>query len=522
MKHAILAAALLLVLSFLAFFRVLEAPFLSDDWCIARSVPRTSLGEIWTRTGPVYEGFGGFYRPFTATTFLLEQRLTGTSSSWNRAVGVALHGLNSFLVLLLSLQFLTHLYKEVPRRLGVSVVAGLLFLVSPSHSETVSWIAARADLLATFFSLLSLILFVPLLDQAGIKHSVASLGLSLLAFLSKESAVALPFAVIAITAASRMHSGKSTPRFAILHCILLVLLLVSFWGVRSWLLGSMMGGYGPQTHGSLSTATAIKSFVAQILRSFLPPLPYGLRDLFRPAMFPLALFVSGAGAVTLLYFMVQAVRKRVTEATTFSLLLFVLVILSLVPVTNIGISLFSTDGERIVYLASVFACTLIATISVSLIANKANRAILIGIVVALYTVALYRSNENWRTAGRLLNTINGQIQSFSNSGPVTIANLPDNYRGAFIYRAYSCVASLHPNTEVLSFHGVRSLDEENYVELQKEDVYQLSLSPDARIIKVNERSNCLQPIQVSEKQIKFKSICPGDLLYFTRGNLAKH
>ncbi|CRL08148.1 CLUMA_CG020877, isoform A, partial [Clunio marinus] len=88
------------------------------------------------------------YRPLTTLTFRLNKYFFGIDSAfWFHVVNVFLHGLSSILF--------TRICSRVARfKSNFSLIAGIFFAVHPIHTESVSGIVGRAELLGcTFFSL---------------------------------------------------------------------------------------------------------------------------------------------------------------------------------------------------------------------------------------------------------------------------------------------------------------------------------------------------------------------------------
>jgi Tfp pilus assembly protein PilF len=90
----------------------------------------------------------GLYRPLPMFTYLLNNLLFGTTPVSFHIVNILLHAINSWLVFIL-IKYLTSDRK-------IALISFLLFLVHPIHTEAVSLIVGRAELLVFLFSLLML------------------------------------------------------------------------------------------------------------------------------------------------------------------------------------------------------------------------------------------------------------------------------------------------------------------------------------------------------------------------------
>ncbi|XP_025423842.1 transmembrane and TPR repeat-containing protein 1-like [Sipha flava] len=92
------------------------------------------------------------YRPLTTLTFRMNHYLFGLQPVWFHVINVVLHSLCSILFarLCISVAGLQHKY---------GLLAGILFAVHPIHTEAVTGIVGRADVLACLFFLLSFLTY---------------------------------------------------------------------------------------------------------------------------------------------------------------------------------------------------------------------------------------------------------------------------------------------------------------------------------------------------------------------------
>lgn len=135
----------------------------------------------------------GMYRPLGLLSFVLDYRWFGPGLWGYHLQSIAVHAVNSLLVLALG--------RRLGLRWAASWTAAAFFAVAAIHCEAVVWPAARFDLLACMFSLISVILFIDYCRTAGAKR-IAAGCLSLLAFvlavMSKETGYGLLLIVPAL------------------------------------------------------------------------------------------------------------------------------------------------------------------------------------------------------------------------------------------------------------------------------------------------------------------------------------
>lgn len=113
---------------------------------------------------------GDLYQPvpmlsFQANYALASQTSTGVSPFGFHLTNVFLHAINAMLVVLLA--------AALTRRVTAGALTGLLFAAHPMAMETVAWVSGRMILLATFFSLIVLLLAVRRPRTAGQKWAIA-------------------------------------------------------------------------------------------------------------------------------------------------------------------------------------------------------------------------------------------------------------------------------------------------------------------------------------------------------------
>src|SRR6266576_7041312 len=127
---------------------------------------------------------GSFYRPLQTVSFMLDALIGGPSPFIYHLTNLVLHIVCSLCVfwLLLTLSY--------PRLSALPLA--LLFALHPMFVPMVAWVPTRGDLLLTIFVIVSFILFLKSF-RANRPGLVVWHGISFfLAFLSKETAVAVP------------------------------------------------------------------------------------------------------------------------------------------------------------------------------------------------------------------------------------------------------------------------------------------------------------------------------------------
>ncbi len=183
------AWAAIVALTAVVYWPAMAAGFVGDDFMILhrlRAVDGVADALRFFR-GEFFE----YYRPLGFVSHAVDWLIAGQDARRFHLTNLILHVANTSLVFLIASA--PAVAGEAPRRrLVAGTAASLLFGLHASNHEAVVWISARFDLLATFFSLASLLWVV----RSGGPAWIAAV-LFFPALLSKESAVAMPIAAAA-------------------------------------------------------------------------------------------------------------------------------------------------------------------------------------------------------------------------------------------------------------------------------------------------------------------------------------
>jgi len=172
----------------------------------------------------------GLYRPVTMLTYFANARL-GESPVGYHVVNVVLHMLVTVLVFRLARVLLD---SDVG-----AAVAAALFAVHPIHTEAVTYIVGRAELLAALFSLMAILALVRATADERRLHSgwlTASLGCVALGVLAKESAfTAIPLCAAVYLWVRRARSVGQIARLIVPYALVALGYLV----LRRLVIGSL-------------------------------------------------------------------------------------------------------------------------------------------------------------------------------------------------------------------------------------------------------------------------------------------
>ncbi|MBN2489665.1 MAG: tetratricopeptide repeat protein [Planctomycetes bacterium] len=150
-----------------------------------------------------------YYRPVIALSYMADTWFWGEIAPWDpkrpaaeratlewtrinpvgfHLTNVLFHALNSLLVYAVGLALV--------RRYWAALAAGLLFATHPMHTESVTWIAGRTDVIATTFLLAAFWAYLRHRRRGSRLALAAAAGLFLVALFAKEMAAVLPLLLL--------------------------------------------------------------------------------------------------------------------------------------------------------------------------------------------------------------------------------------------------------------------------------------------------------------------------------------
>lgn len=391
------AAAVTLIFSVVvvSYYNALSGGFITDDYSLVVWNPNVKSWESLFRifTSGYWDAAGctrGLYRPLAILSFLIEHPLAGVNPFVYHLDNVLLHFLCSVLCYLV--------IKEIFNKKDVAVIAAVLFAVHPVHTEAVSWVSGRAELLSAFFALLSILVFIK--NRASKPYYILSIVLYFLGLLSKESAAVVPIILAAYILLFDAPERGRLKRAAYLVLPFMGVLLM-FIVLKKVIIGSV----GPQEwdqalygvdayHRALAMGVALFEYVR------LSFLPFGLRaDYFFPppaSFLNIKVMFSAAMLVSALI-----LSRKAAERSKLALFAATWFFVTLLPVSNIvpaGIVM----SERALYMPSLGVCLLIGgalSYAGSLPGRAAGRRLFTvlpaAVIVVLFAAGVSERNKVW-------------------------------------------------------------------------------------------------------------------------------
>ena len=363
--------------------------FLADDFILLRYA-REFVFDVHRllATG----GGDGFFRPVTNLFFGLSFRWAGLNPVRWHVEGLVLHAVNVALVFAL--------VRQTGSTRTSAWFAAALFAIHGTRPEAVVWTGGRFDLLAGFFVLLSIVLFLRFMDSTGRLRRIywsASLAAMVLGILSKESAYAGP-PILALMAAMRQFTREGAPLRP--HWRRLAIPLAPFFAAAAclfayrWVLFGGIGGYLDATGRPqallLTPVSIIKTLAFRIWAVLTFPLDWD-------AIPQSGRSVLGVAVVAYLAALAWLTTAHARRRDLIAPLGFVL-LASIPPLQQLLIGP-GLDKARFLYLPAVGFCWLLAAVAAGL--AQTQRRVVCAVILIFNVVALEYNLSAWRHVAAL-------------------------------------------------------------------------------------------------------------------------
>jgi hypothetical protein len=318
----------------LTFLPLLGNRFIADDFT-ALSIFRAYRSKPFFQT--VLYGGNDFFRPLNMALIMARGALFGDAPLPYVAANIILHLVNATLVFLIA--------RRVFKRTLAAAAAGFLFLVAFSHYEAITWVSSSVTLFVTLFVLISIYGHVRFREKGGIGWLIFAIAGFILAFLTKETAVALPFILLAcdllLVKKEKRSKGFFYP-YAIYGALLAAYLAIQTgWAVR------FMGTDSIYKAGWHVLTNVADYWVWLWMPNPRHPYVAGVLSILPRGVLVIYWIIAGAAALTLPLIVALAVLKKLSRPMLWSFICSILALLVFLPFT-IKIS------ARYAYLPSVF------------------------------------------------------------------------------------------------------------------------------------------------------------------------
>lgn len=404
-KHLLIGAALIAVVTGVAYWPALRGGFIWDDKIYVTDYPLylapDGLYRIWFSTGQPE------YYPISYTALWLEWRLWGRNPTGYHLVNLALHVAAALAI------------WAILRKLCISgaFLASLLFAVHPANVEAVAWIFQFRGLLAILFFLLSMLAYLRTEEGrgprgegrafAGENRGLSSVGwylLSLLAFalamLSKGSVAILPVVLLLIAWWQRRRlSFGDLARTIPFFLVAIVLGVVNLWF---------------QTHGFSDTIRSVTfsqraagagaAVWFYLAKSLLPTHLVFVYPQWDVQTNSLVWWLPLVAAVVLSAVLWRQRNSRWGRSLLFTWLLFCVALLPVLGFADVGFMQFSLVSDHYQHIALIAVAAIVGAGFIQWRDNTAGPARLAALLLPATLVVLLTALA-WQRSGLFSNAI---------------------------------------------------------------------------------------------------------------------
>ncbi len=409
--------------AFLLNANTINANYTVDDGTVLKSNKYTkggisSIGKIFS--SPYRAGFWdrkeGLYRPLSVAMFAIEWQIAPDKPMLSHVINILLYALTAVILFSVLKKILQNHHPLIP------LIATLLFIAHPIHTEVVANIKSRDEILSFLFGILAIYSLLKYTTTNNIKWIILAGSVYFLSLLSKESSITW----VGVFPLVLWCSTKLDLKKIILSCLPFLGVAILFLIIRQQILGSIAGtNYELMLiNNSLVASTSFADRFATaifILGKYLWLLFFPLHLVFDysfntipivkinsiNALFPLFLFVG--------LFIYSLVKLKERNTKSFGILFFIGTILL---VSNIFFLIEATMAERFLYTPSLGFC-----IAISLLASRwikktsakastelttkdlSNNTLLIiplTIILFLFSIKTIARNTDWKSNLTLL------------------------------------------------------------------------------------------------------------------------
>lgn len=372
-----LLLSILCLITFAAYSPALRALYVrwDDTKHIVGNVPVFMPFSLETLKNIFTSFINNTYIPLTTLSFHIQHHTVGLDAFTSHLINVLGHILVIVLVYIL--------YRRAGTNSSAAMIACALFALHPMHVESIAWATERKDILCGIFYLLTLLAYQQYLQHPQKRSYMLSLGLGLLAILSKAMAVSIPWILLLLD----WHHDKKITRARLLSKIPFAVIIFPVAALTFF----QLDGH-PTLHFPDSPLIMIWS-AAFYLQKFC--WPYPLLPAYSPE-YPVAIthpaYWIAALVLGLAAFGLWAVRKN--RLLIFAGLFYLLTIFFFVRVDLADVNVVA---DRFIYVPSIGLCLILG-----IVLEKTHRIIPIALCLALgiltFAQTLIWQNDNtlWR------------------------------------------------------------------------------------------------------------------------------
>ncbi|MFA6401620.1 MAG: hypothetical protein WCX31_08350 [Salinivirgaceae bacterium] len=371
---------------------------------------------------------GGRYRPLSVVSFAVEYQFFGENPAISHLLNLIFYALIVFFIFWVISNLLSQ--TLLPHQKIISLLAALLFMLHPVHTEVIANIKGRDELFSVLFSLLSFWAVLKHLQKPHWVWMPAAITFLFLAAMSKENSLAFVFI---IPLALYFFASVPIKKIASITTLLLVPALI-FIIIRQKILGGftapiadeLMNNPFLDASASQKLATVFYTWIIYFKLLFFPhPFTFD----YYPYHIALVGFTNGFVLLMLVLLILLAVIafKGLKNKTiySFSIIAFAA---SFLMVSNLFFPVGTFMNERFIFMPSLFWSLAISALLISIVQKnntykfvKPSIWIIVLYLLLFFTYKTIARNQAWKDDLTLFTTdvktsVNGAKSNCSAGG----------------------------------------------------------------------------------------------------------
>lgn len=398
--------AMIFIVASLVYANTLRNDFIWDDEYLILNNSQVKSFKHLPNVFKTYVGYGSeninnFYRPVQEISNMVDYFLWGIKPFGFHLTNVVLHALVSVMVCVF-------LYYIAGDRLAAGIGA-LFWAVHPIHTEAVAYIAGRADLLYSFFMLLSLVLFISFIGRVRENrrsHAIyaASLAAFVVSLLSKEIIITMPLLVFLYIFYFVRPEGDTSTYRKVRWSWLPYAAIVAFYGYLRLTVLNFSHIAPPSVFGKIPLANRVLTFFRSVRTYFeLLAYPHDLHMERTIAITKNIFDLQAIGALLLILAiccLAYIVYKKGNRVVSFGIAWF---FANLLPVSNL-VPINSFLAEHWIYMASVGVFLIVGVTASALYRKDLPGGILyrwaltlvLAVLIGAYAGGTVLRNNDWK------------------------------------------------------------------------------------------------------------------------------
>ncbi len=328
--------------------------------------------------------------------------------------------------------------EEIKSGSSIAFAGSLLFVVSPYLTETLVWYACIHYLVTVLLLLSSFRLVLAYLKHKQVKYIMAFYCCYVVALFALELSFVLPILLFVFFLFWPPKILYGTDKTVLLKTFVLptFCLVLLYFLLSKIFRGSVVGHYGAQAHLNFHVPLLTGNLAKYLLKifAFIQFAPYKYATLCytfveheKNGWIFAVLLIAGVLGFLLLH-------QKLSAKYRISLLLFAFFVIALLPVLNLFVTtIVNIEGDRFIYFASVFIYPFLALLCVSLFRKFG--WVVLGVFLSLQVNFLLYNTQSWANCGTINSSLTTNFK-WSTARQIYLLNMPDNFRGAYLYRGF--------------------------------------------------------------------------------------